>query len=114
MRDLAPKVHWKEARATVWMPVLWRGAGGMGKGPRRAGRGVATSPSHPRPPASAGGDQPPGERHRDHAADQRQDQQHGPAAPRRPQPPHQPALHAPKRHRGPRRHGRFCQLREGT
>lgn len=43
MRDLAPKVHWKEARATVWMPVLWRGAGGMARAP--AGQGGAWPPA---------------------------------------------------------------------
>lgn len=61
-----------------------------------------------------GRDQPTGECHRDDAADQWQDQQHGPAAPGWPGPAHQSPVHAPEWHCGSRCHGWFCQLWEGT
>ena len=64
--------------------------------------------------AFTGGDQSAGDRHRNDAADQWEDQQHGAEASHGPQPSHQPSLHAAEWDRGPSCHGRFYQLWEGN
>lgn len=62
---------------------------------------------------SSGRDQPFGECHRNHGADQREGQQLRAAACLGPFPLSAPALHAAQRHRGPSRHGGILQLRKG-
>lgn len=60
-----------------------------------------------------GGDQPFGERHRNDGANQRENQQHCPAARLGPESSSTSSLYAPERDRGPSSHGGIYQLRKG-